>query len=194
MRKRPIRIANCSGANCDPGVHMLRQAKYGQVDVITGDYLAEFNLALKAEPMKQGKLPGWEPTALEGLTLSLEVINQKRIKVVINGGGLNPKALAEKVVEMVKERKLDLKVGYVSGDDAMDLVLQRLDAGEGLFEHLDFEKQFLSSPHKSFLEDPKKKIVSAHAYLGARAIRLGLEAGADIIICNAIHPLFSIAV
>ena len=38
--KRPVRIANCSGALTDPGIHMYNQAKYGPVDVITGDYLA----------------------------------------------------------------------------------------------------------------------------------------------------------
>lgn len=38
--QRPVRIANCSGAEPDPGIHMYNQAKYGQVDVITGDYLA----------------------------------------------------------------------------------------------------------------------------------------------------------
>jgi hypothetical protein len=41
--KRAIRVANCSGAKVDPGVHMLNQAKYGNVDVITGDYLAGTN-------------------------------------------------------------------------------------------------------------------------------------------------------
>jgi hypothetical protein len=38
--KRAIRIANCSGAKVDPGIHMLNQALYGNCDVITGDYLA----------------------------------------------------------------------------------------------------------------------------------------------------------
>ena len=99
--KRPIRIANCSGANADPGIHMLRQAKYGDCDVITGDYLAEFNLARHAEQFEKGAHPGWEPTALEGLTLSLEISNEKRIKVIINGGALNPKGLAEKTLELV---------------------------------------------------------------------------------------------
>jgi len=37
---RAVKIANCSGAVPDPGEHMLNQAKYGPVDVITGDYLA----------------------------------------------------------------------------------------------------------------------------------------------------------
>ena len=38
--QRPVRVANCSGAEPDPGRHMYNQAKYGEVDVITGDYLA----------------------------------------------------------------------------------------------------------------------------------------------------------
>lgn len=59
--KRPVRIANCSGAVPDPGDHMynqvgryfsfqniyanpMKQAKYGPVDVITGDYLAGKNV------------------------------------------------------------------------------------------------------------------------------------------------------
>jgi hypothetical protein len=41
--KRAIRIANCSGAKVDPGIHMLNQALYGNCDVITGDYLAGKN-------------------------------------------------------------------------------------------------------------------------------------------------------
>ena len=60
------------------------------------------NLANNAEAMKSGKHPGYEETALEGLKLSIDVINEKRIKVLINGGGLNPKGLAQKVQDMVK--------------------------------------------------------------------------------------------
>jgi len=39
-QKRSVRVANCSGSRVDPGIHMLNQALYGEVDVITGDYLA----------------------------------------------------------------------------------------------------------------------------------------------------------
>lgn len=59
------------------------------------------NIAQNAEKMAAGSHPGYEPSALEGLTLSLEVLNEKRIKVIINGGALNPKGLAEQVQTMV---------------------------------------------------------------------------------------------
>jgi hypothetical protein len=65
----------------------------------------EINLAENAEKYRAGTHPGWEPTALDGLTLSLEVLNEKRIKVVINGGSLNPKGLAEKVQSMVSHAR-----------------------------------------------------------------------------------------
>ena len=68
------------------------EVKYGGV---------EMNLASNATATREGKHPGYEPTALEGLTMSLDVIAEKKIKVVINGGSLRPKALAEKVHEMV---------------------------------------------------------------------------------------------
>lgn len=85
---------------------MYRQAAKGPVDVITGDYLAEINLANNAEAYKTGKHPGWEPTALDGLMQTMKVAAEKGIKIVINGGALNPKGLAEKCQEIVSTQPL----------------------------------------------------------------------------------------
>lgn len=46
--RRPIRIGNASGAIGDGLDQIYRLAKDGNVDAITADYLAEFNLAWKA--------------------------------------------------------------------------------------------------------------------------------------------------
>jgi hypothetical protein len=54
-------------------------------------------LANNAQAMAKNQHPGYEPTALDGLLQTIEVINDKRIKVVINGGALNAKGLAELV-------------------------------------------------------------------------------------------------
>jgi hypothetical protein len=59
------------------------------------------NLAWHAVKMQDGEHPGYEASALAGLDQSLEVIAAKKIKVVINGGALRPRALAEKTLEMV---------------------------------------------------------------------------------------------
>lgn len=52
--------------------------------------------------------PGWVPTALAGIEMSLDAINEKRIKVVVNGGSLNPKGLAEQVHDMVSDGVLSV--------------------------------------------------------------------------------------
>jgi hypothetical protein len=46
--KRPIRIGNASGAIGDGLDQLYRLAEGGNVDAITADYLAEFNIAWKA--------------------------------------------------------------------------------------------------------------------------------------------------
>ncbi|KAK0250279.1 hypothetical protein LTS09_014560 [Friedmanniomyces endolithicus] len=189
--RRAVRIANCSGAVPDPGDHMYNQAKYGPVDVITGDYLAEINLGNDAEAYAAGQHEGWIPTAWDGLRQSIELIAEKRIKVVINGGALNPKGLAEKTQrELVQAKGLNLTVAYVHGDDLLHKVHDLLsrDEGGGL-PHLDRENAHvkLEKDTDVFLDHPDTMpIVSAHAYLGMRAIKRGLDEGADIIICGRV--------
>lgn len=80
---------------------MLLQAELGDVDFITGDYLAEVNIAENAQAHAAGNHPGWEQTAWDGIEQSIDLLQEKRIKVVINGGAHNPKGLAEKVHELV---------------------------------------------------------------------------------------------
>jgi hypothetical protein len=46
--RRPIRIGNASGAINDGLDQVYRLARDGNVDAITADYLAEFNIAWKA--------------------------------------------------------------------------------------------------------------------------------------------------
>lgn len=100
---------------------MHRQATGGDVDFITGDYLAgtrrypildlpnprsneafaEVNIASNAEAYARGEHPGYEETAWMGFQESIDAINQKHIKVAINGGALYPEGLARKVDELV---------------------------------------------------------------------------------------------
>lgn len=168
---------------------MLAQAMGGPVDFITGDYLAEMNLAEDAEAFRAGKHPGWENTAWEGIRDSLNVLAEKGIKVIINGGCLNPKGLAEKVTELVKEKRLSLKVAYVAGDDLMEKLGPDLASlKDKLPPHLDSVNPDVVVPETSlkFKEKESVPLISANAYLGARAIVVGLRNGADIIICGRV--------
>ncbi|KJZ71390.1 hypothetical protein HIM_09231 [Hirsutella minnesotensis 3608] len=190
--RRPIRVANCSGAATDQGIHMYNQAAYGPVDVITGDYLAEGTLGNDAMRKSDDSLPGWVPTALAGIGMSLEIVNEKRIKIVINGGSLDPRGMAEKVHAMITERGLELRVAWVEGDDLMHQVHGLLRKGgdaKHSLPHLDQANQSvkLAEDTHSFLDDPETMpIIAANAYLGYRAIKKGLDQGADIVICGRV--------
>ncbi|KAF2494654.1 DUF1446-domain-containing protein [Lophium mytilinum] len=195
--KRPVRVADCSGANCDPGEFMFNQANNGPIDAITGDYLAEINLANNAEAYKAGKHPGYEQTALDGFKLTLELINKHKIKVVLNAGALNPAGLAKEVKKMIDEKGYDLTVAYVVGDNLMDSIEDILKDG-GLVPHLDElnPNVKLAKDTDNFVGNPNKPIVSANAYLGARAIKKGLDEGADLIMCGRVadaSPVIGIA-
>lgn len=167
---------------------MRRQATEGDVDFITGDYLAEMNLADHAEKLAAGQHDGWEPTAWDGLQQTLDVLNEKRIKVIINGGALNPAGLARKTHALIAEKGYDMKVAYVTGDNLLDEVRTQLETTGKLPSHLDSENTSvtLAESATSLLDTKGKPIVSANAYLGARGILAALRAGADIIICGRV--------
>ncbi|MCJ1304091.1 hypothetical protein MMC08_006903 [Hypocenomyce scalaris] len=176
-------------AKGDPSWQMLRQATLGDVDFITGDYLAEMNMAENAEAFSEGKHDGFEATAWQGLQESIEVIASKGIKVVINGGALNPKGLAQKTCALIKERGLDLKVAFVTGDDLLPKLGPNVASlKKQLPKHLDSLNAEVTLPSntETFLKNDSLPLVSANAYIGARAIVQGLRLGADIIIAGRV--------
>lgn len=59
------------------------------------------NLAEHAEAMAAGQHPGYDPYAWDGIEQSIDAISAKRIKVIINGGALNPRGLAIRTQELV---------------------------------------------------------------------------------------------
>ncbi|CAG9947883.1 unnamed protein product [Clonostachys rosea f. rosea IK726] len=188
---RPARVANCSGYHGDPAEEMYNQATLGDVDFITGDYLAEVNMGNNAEAFAQGKHSGYEETAWQGLKQSLPVIAQKRIKVTINGGALNPGGLATKVAALTREKGYELKVAYVSGDDVLPKLSTFMpQQKEASLPHFDSQNKNVVISDESFIfaQDGKepRKIVSANAYLGAHSIYQAFQNGADIVICGRV--------
>ncbi|KAF4415455.1 DUF1446 domain [Fusarium acutatum] len=186
---RPVRVANCSGYHGDPAIEMYKQATLGDVDFITGDYLAEVNMANNAEAYAKGQHPGYEATALKGLELSIDAIAEKRIKVAINGGALNPEGLAVKVAALVADKGYDLKVAYVSGDNVLPKLGKHMPQNrEKALAHLDSLNDHVTLTPETYIfakgGDEPREIVSANAYLGAHAIYEAFQQGADIIICG----------
>lgn len=72
--KRNIRIGNVSGATGDAGHAMVRMAADGDVDIITGDWLSEMNIAWNAIAKAKDPSVGFEAGFLQQLEDSIDLI------------------------------------------------------------------------------------------------------------------------
>ncbi|KAK4936922.1 hypothetical protein LTR10_022300 [Elasticomyces elasticus] len=176
--RQPIRIGNASGAIGDGIDQIYRLAKSGDVDAITADYLAEFNLAWKAIELQSTPDLGYETNFLDQLAWNngeaARLVAANRIKIVHNGGALNPAGLACKVSQYLDELGLlDIKVCWLAGDNVTDKVRHGL---LGSIHHLDSK----DCP----LDFSSSKLLTANVYTGCAGIVQALKAGADIVICG----------
>ncbi|EUC42113.1 hypothetical protein COCMIDRAFT_104414 [Bipolaris oryzae ATCC 44560] len=172
--KRPIRVANFSGAVGDGPLALYRAVREGPVDVVTADYLAEVNIAWLALEKQTNPEKGYEAGFLRQLDReTAEIVAAKGIKIIHNGGGLNPAGLAAQCRQLLESYGItSLKVAYVEGDNVLSL-LDTLKS-PGSIPHLDTKGRDLS--HIT------KPIVSVNAYVGMSGIVEALKMGADIII------------
>lgn len=181
--RRPVRIANCSGAQMDPGWQMQRQVAKGNVDFVTGDWLAENNLAQEAEAMAQDPELGFKKNTWDALQRSMDDIARTGIKVIVNGGGLNPASLARRCQELIEQRGHRLQVAFVSGDDVLAQTKAKVVKQAGLPKY--FHDDVLESKH-DWVNVNVNPLLACNAYIGARGIVKGLTHGADIIICGRV--------
>ncbi|WP_338769219.1 acyclic terpene utilization AtuA family protein [Nocardia vulneris] len=153
-----LRIGNCSGFYGDRFSAMREMLEGGQLDVLTGDYLAELTmLILGRDRMKDPSL-GYAKTFVKQLEDCLGLALERNVQIVANAGGLNPAGLAERLRKVAADLGLDAKIAYVEGDD---LVGRASELG-------------LGAP------------LTANAYLGAWGIVECLRAGADIVVTGRV--------
>ncbi len=155
---RTIRIANVSGFYGDRAAALGEMLAGPRVDYITGDYLAELTMLILGRDRLRDAELGYAKTFLRQLTPHLGTLAERGTKVVVNAGGLNPGGLATAVEKAISEQGVDLKVGWVDGDD---LLARAADLGV-------------------------PNAVTANAYLGAFGIADCLRAGADIVITGRV--------
>ncbi|MGW7201045.1 acyclic terpene utilization AtuA family protein, partial [Streptomyces chryseus] len=88
----------------------------GELDVLTGDYLAELTmLILGRDRLKDARL-GYAKTFLRQLEENLALAHERGVRIVANAGGLNPGALADAVRELAERVGVPVRVAHVEGD------------------------------------------------------------------------------
>jgi len=156
-----VRVGNCSGFYGDRLSAMREMLEGGDLDVLTGDYLAELTmLILGRDQMKDPSL-GYARTFLTQVTDCLGLAVRSGVRIVANAGGLNPEGLAARLREVASEQGVDVKIAYVGGDALVD-----------------------RAEELGLTEDGKP--LTANAYLGASGIAAALDAGADVVVTGRV--------
>ncbi|TWP33956.1 acyclic terpene utilization AtuA family protein [Leekyejoonella antrihumi] len=153
-----LRVGNCSGFYGDRFSAMREMLEGGDLDVLTGDYLAELTMLILARDRAKDPSTGYAKTYLRQVEDCLGLAMERGVTLVANAGGVNPEGLATALVETAKKLGLSPRIGYVAGDDLTSRAGE-LELGEPL---------------------------AAHAYLGAFGIAEGLRAGADVLITGRV--------
>ncbi len=166
MSEKVIHIGGASGAWGDSPM-AIPQLLTADVQYLMMDYLAEVTMSLLARARMKDPNAGFPPDFVAYLKRSLPEIARRRIKVVSNGGGVNPQAAKRALELLCRELGLALTIAVVEGDD----VLPRID-----------ELRKANVREAASDEPLPAKLLTANAYLGALPIAAALDRGADIVI------------
>ncbi|WP_167175920.1 acyclic terpene utilization AtuA family protein [Saccharomonospora amisosensis] len=153
-----LRIANASGFYGDRFAAVREMLTGGEIDVLTGDYLAELTMLILGRDRLKDASRGYARTFLRQLEGSLGIAKDRGVRIVTNAGGLNPAGLADAVRELAQRLGITVSVAHVEGDDLLARA-EELGLGQPL---------------------------TANAYLGAWGIAECLRAGADVVVTGRV--------
>ncbi|CAL9468295.1 hypothetical protein SUDANB60_02766 [Streptomyces sp. enrichment culture] len=117
MTAKPLRIGNFSGFYGDRSDALREMLTGGDLDVLTGDYLAELTMLILARDRLKDPAAGYARTFLRRLEDTLGLAHDKGVRIVTNAGGLNPAGLADAVKQLADRLGIPVRVAHVEGDD-----------------------------------------------------------------------------
>ncbi|MDQ1069763.1 acyclic terpene utilization AtuA family protein [Streptomyces canus] len=112
-----LRIGNASGFYGDRFDAMREMLTGGELDVLTGDYLAELTMLILGRDRLKDPGAGYARTFLRQLEECLGLAHERGVRIVANAGGLNPSGLADRIRELAERLGLPVRVAHVEGDD-----------------------------------------------------------------------------
>ena len=154
----PVRIGNCSGFYGDRLAAMREMLTGGELDYLTGDYLAELTMLILGRDRMKHPDRGYAKTFLTQLEECLGLAHDRGVRIVANAGGLNPAGLADAVRALAQRLGVPAQVAHVDGDDLASRA----------------EELGLGAP------------LTANAYLGAWGIVDCLNSGADVVVTGRV--------
>jgi Acyclic terpene utilisation family protein AtuA len=170
-RTQPLRIGCATGFWGDSEAGAAQLVMHGGIDYLVFDFLAEITMSLLARARAKSPTAGYAPDFIRIVASLAGELKSRGIKVVSNGGGVNPKACGEALSKQLQALGVHLKVAVIEGDDLSVRADEfRASGVREMFSGASMPPQFLS----------------VNAYLGAQPIAAALAAGADIVITGRV--------
>ena len=170
---RIVRIANGQGFWGDSVDAPVRLIEEGPLDYLTLDYLAEVTMSIMQKQRRRDPRKGYASDFVQLIRRTLPRLQERKIRVVANAGGVNPDACRKALFEVAHELGASgLRIGTVTGDDILDRLDELIDSGVPL-ANLDDGKPF---------EEIRGRVLSANVYIGSFPLADALQQGADIVV------------
>jgi len=173
-----VRIGNYSGFYGDRLAAMREMLTGGDLDYLTGDYLAELTMLILARDRAKSPDRGYAKTFLIQLEECLGTALDRGVRIVANAGGLNPAGLAQAVRELADRLGLSVQVAHVEGDD---LLPRAAELGLGAAA-----AATSGGGAAAAATSGEGTPLAANAYLGAWGIVDCLNSGADVVVTGRV--------
>ncbi len=171
--KKIIRIASGQGFWGDLIDAPMHQVTKGDIDYLVMDYLAEVTMSILQKQFNRNHKLGYARDLPELMKKILPVCKEKGIKIITNGGGVNPVCCADTILEIALELGIkNLDVAVVLGDNIKNRIDEFIDSG----------CELINMETGESIRGYREKLLSANVYFGAKPIVEALQKGADIII------------
>jgi hypothetical protein len=176
--KQTVRLGAGSGFwgdALDPAMEVLRE---GNVEYLCFDFLAELTMALLQRQRQKNPQAGYIPDAVAAMKTLMPLARERGTRLISNGGGVNPRSGAEKIVEDARSLGLQgTRVALVEGDDLLGRLDELLASG-------------LRLPHMETGDEDfarvRSRVVAANVYTDASGIVEGLQGDADVVIAGRV--------
>ncbi len=172
--ERIVRIGAVSASFVDSRIAMPQLLGSGiPLDYLVFDCLAEGVMSILARARLAGQ-PAYVNDFVAGqMAPYLIELAERRIKVVANAGGLDPKGCAAAVRKAARDAGVPLRIASIAGDDLSHRMDELVVPGtHDMFDGSDLHARLQAAD----------QTLSLAAYTGAFPIAAALEAGADIVI------------
>ena len=178
IKTKTIKIGGGQGFYGDTVLPSIEMAKRVEgLNYIGYDCLSELTLSILQKDKRRDPNRGFTIDLLALMPKILPIAREKGIKLITNGGGMNPLAARDAVLGIARKLGIKgLKVAVITGDD----IFQRLDellAKGHVLTNLDTGAE---------LGPVRERVVNANAYLGADVIAQALAQGAEVVITGRV--------